>query len=137
MILGLIKDYIACATYMCKLLKDNYTIDETLLRSRRMNLIPKKGKLADGVYFNFHGGGCYFEFENGNIDIDFGPNDRCDGFDYYRLFDFLEQTKRDNYKALHDKEVFKKEFDKLISIGQIIKPEWQPNTHLFYLSVAS
>jgi len=133
MMLELIGDYISCATYMCSTLRDSYITNETLLRSRRINLIPKDGELSEGITFSFHGTGCYFEFENGNIDIDFGPDDRCDGFDDYRLYEFLEQTKSGGYKELHDKYVFQGEFEKLISAGVIIKPDWELNSHLFYL----
>jgi hypothetical protein len=89
--------------------------------------------LPGGVYYDFHGGGCFFEFENGSIDVDFGPNDRCDGFDFYRLKDFLLDTKKDNYKELHNSEVLKREFEDLILQGKIANPKWQPNSHLFYL----
>ena len=89
-LLKLIKDYIACSKYMYKILKDNFnTAGETILRARRTNIIPKEGVLSEGIHFNFHGGGCYFKFENGAIDIDFGPNDRCDGFDSQRLYEFF------------------------------------------------
>ena len=133
LVLRLISDYIACAEYMCHVLRDDYLLSESLLRARRTNVIPKKGKLSEGGHFDFHGGGCFFKFDSGSIDIDFGPNDRCDGFDYYRLHDFLIDTKKYNYKELHYGDVLKKEFDKLILEGKIVNPHWQPNSHLFYL----
>jgi len=131
--LGLIKDYISCAEYMCGALRDEYPSNETFLRARRTNIIPKNGDLPGGVHFDFHGGGCYFEFENGSIDVDFGPDDRCDGFDFYRIKDFLVDTKKDIYKKLHDNEQLKREFEDLILKGEIVNPKWQPNAHLFYL----
>jgi len=133
MMLDLIQDYISCASYMCKAMKYNFNTNETLLRSRRINLIPQHGYLPEGISFSFHGIGCYFEFENGEIDIDFGPNDRCDGFDSYRLYNFLEQTKKESYLELHNKTIFQKEFDSLISEGVIVQSEDQVASHLFYL----
>ena len=75
----------------------------------------------------------YFEFENGCIDVDFGPDDRCDGFDFNRLKDFLLYAKKDNYQELHDIDLLKHEFEALILHGEIVNPQWQPNTHLYYL----
>jgi hypothetical protein len=132
--LDLIKDYIACAEYMCNILRDEYNIKSSLLRARRTNIIPKEGKLLEGSHFNFHGGGCNFEFENGSIDVDFGPNDRSDGFDYRRLYNYLIDTKKDIYKELSDINILKMEFDNLILNGRIKNPEWHPNSYLFYLS---
>src|SRR5688572_24530330 len=114
-VLELIKEYIACSKYMCNALKKSYdTQGETLLRARRMNNIPKEGILEKGFKFNFHGGGCYFEFDNGTIDIDFGPEDRCDGFDSFRLYDFLMTSKGNVYIHLTSEEIIKEEIVQLL-----------------------
>lgn len=131
--LRLIRDYISCSEYMCSILRDEYPAKESLLRARRINIIPKTGELPGKVFFNFHGGGCYFEFENGSIDLDFGPDDRCDGFDYYRLKNYLSETRKVDYKELHNSEILKREFENLILNGEIVNSKWLPNPHLFYL----
>ena len=131
--LKLILDYISCAEYMCNCLKDEYPVAESLLRARRANVIPKSGVLSNGIYFNFHGGGCYFEFENGSIDVDFGPNDRCDGFDYYRLKEFLSYKAKDKYIELHGGERLMQGFQKLLLEDAISSPKWDLNSHLYYL----
>jgi hypothetical protein len=134
-LLNLIMEYIACSKFMCGLLLENYNTDgETLLRARRINLIPQLGEIEGGVKFNFHGGGCFFEFDNGTIDIDFGPAGRCDGFDEFRLYDFLKNTKSHMYKELLNEEVFKSQFQILIKEKIIVAPEWYPNPHLYYLA---
>lgn len=131
-LLKLIKDYIACSTYMCKILKEDFnTNGETILRARRINIIPKEGVLSEGIYFNFHGGGCYFKFDNSAIDIDFGPNDRCDGFDGQRLFEFLESSKKVYFLSKADINQY---IDKLLEKNIIINPGWYPNPQLFYLN---
>jgi hypothetical protein len=86
---------------MCTDLRQHYKIPNelTLLTARKSyNLVPKDGDLPNGASFSFHGIGCYFEFENGAIDVDFGPNDKCDGFDFYRLKDFLLRTRKSSFQ---------------------------------------
>jgi hypothetical protein len=92
-ILNLIKKYQVCAKYVCDSLASYYNIgDIPLLKAYREDkIIPKNGTLPDGTFFNFHGSGCFFKFKEGEIDVDFGPEGRCDGFDLFRLQHFNEQ----------------------------------------------
>lgn len=135
-LLGLIKDYIACSKYMCDLLCDYYGIEsESILRARRIGEIPPKGSIEGRMSFEFHGGGCYFEFEKGTIDIDFGPNGRCDGFDRNRLFDFLmtSEVRSVQYQQYTEENQFMNSFELLIKNSLIICPNWYPNPTLYYL----
>ena len=132
-LLNLITDYIKCSAYLYSVLKSNFPLDnEGILRSRRLNLIPKEGRI-ENVYFSFHGGGCYFELENDIIDIDFGPNDRTDGFDLMRLTQFVKM-RLNEYNEFADNNILKREFDFLIAEKIIINPKFYPNPHLFYFS---
>lgn len=121
---------------MCNSLKDYYDIKgETLLIARKSSKsIPKEGKLPNGIYFNFHGSGCYFEFETGGLDMDFGPDDRCDGFDFQRIVYFLELSKLPKYKAITDFDDLENQFKKLISDKTIVCPQFSPGPYLYYLS---
>ena len=121
---------------MCGCLKYYYDLQgHSILTARKSyNLIPKEGYLPDDTYFNFHGIGVYFEFENGAIDVDFGPNDKCDGFDFYRLKNFLESTKKDVYPSLNNEETLRNEFDYILKSGLIIKPDWDVTRNLFCLA---
>ncbi|GAA3930342.1 hypothetical protein GCM10022209_25330 [Chitinophaga oryziterrae] len=133
-LLKLIKDYIACSTYMCNTLKESYSTNgESLLGARRINIIPKEGVLEEGYFFNFHGGGCYFEFDNSSIDVDFGPDDRCDGFDSQRLHEFLESSKKEYGYSFSEGDI-NNSLERLLEERIVIKPGWFPNPHLFYLS---
>lgn len=130
-IIELINEYINCSSYFFNIIKDNYQIDkEGILRSRRLNLIPKNGTIGD-IDFNFHGGGCFFETSNDNIDVDLGPNDRTDGFDFDRIKNF-SKSRIEKYPALLNEIQFKKGFDNLIKKGVISNPAFYPNPHLFY-----
>ena len=123
---------------MCSLLKDNFDVQgEKLLRLWKLNLIPKEGSIANEIKYNFHGGGCYFEFENGTIDIDFGPDGRCDGVDPYKLYDFLETTNHKRHVDLLDKRRFFDLFNQLIEKKYIVCPGWYPNPSLYYLKMTS
>jgi hypothetical protein len=134
-LIDLINDYISCSNYMCNSLRDDYCFtEESLLGAwRKSKTVPKEGNLSDGTYFNFHGSGVYFEFENGEIDIDFGPNGRCDGFDLGRLKHFLLSTKRASYTNLTDEGKFAMEFERLTNCGIIFNPQWIPSPHLYFL----
>jgi len=137
-LLNLIRDYIACSKYFCATLKEFYGIhNESLLRARRKNLVPKEGQLPDGVYFNFHGIGCYFEFETGAIDVDFGPDDRFDGFDFERLVNFIKMSKLPKYRGISDFTDLEMQYKKAIEQKIIICPNFHPSTSLCYLNINS
>ncbi len=136
-IIQLINKYISCSKYMCLLLKESFEIGEaTLLTAQKLKLIPKEGLLEEKVSYSFHGGGCYFEFENGTIDVDFGPADRCDGLDMHKLYNFLTDSNVSVCKELFDKNRFIESFNQLISDGYIVCPGWFPNPDLFYLKTS-
>lgn len=131
-LIRLIKDYIACSKYMCDTLREHYHIDnEHLLRAKNIKLIPKEGVIEDGIYFSFHGVGCYFEFNGSSIDIDFGPDDKIYGFDSFRLFNFMDSSKI-KYQLTEDD--IPTAMADLLEQGVLVKPGLQPSTHLYYFS---
>lgn len=131
-VLELIKEYIACARYVSGLLKEAAGNPENIIGAYRTTGMPKEGYLEGDIYYNFHGVGCYFELQNTKIDIDFGPGNRCDGFDLYRLEGFhLSRTEK--YPELSE-VVLKEAFIELTNEGKIYNPKWAPSEHLFYLN---
>jgi hypothetical protein len=132
----LVREYISCAKYMCNSLKNQFALEEEpLLVAYRGKRIPKKGVLEGGIKYDFHGGGCYFEFDGGRIDVDFGPSGRCDGFDLYRLLDFLQSSEiiASKYNEL-DEETIRSELEDLVREKVIVSPGWYPNPSLYYLT---
>jgi hypothetical protein len=127
----LIKDYVACAKYVCGLLKELVGDGQNFVGAYRAVGIPKEGYLEDDVYYNFHGVGCYFELLDTKIDIDFGPNNRCDGFDYHRLKDF-KHSQSGKYEGLSD-EILEQALRSLEKENVIHNPMWHPSPHLYYL----
>lgn len=134
-LLHIIKQYISCAIYMCNLLKDEFQIsNECLLYAYRQKKIPKEGKLLNHhVKFSFHGGGCYFEFESGTIDIEFGTDRRCDGFDSFRLHDFMLTNKIFHIQVL-ELCLLEQELKEMYEDGIIVQPGLYPNPNLYYLN---
>ena len=132
----LIGSYLACAFSLCKKLKDSYGLDETILRARRLNLIPKAGKIED-IIFTFHGIGCYFEFANGkHIDIDFGPDGSCKWFDTFRLLDYLssmDKAEGSKYSDILTDIDVENQFHELLKIGLVRKADLDSSSNLFYL----
>lgn len=132
----LIDEYINCASFMCNILKDTFNIDGSLLIARREKRIPKEGSV-EGINFSFHGVGCYFEYEGGHIDVDFTDNGNCNGFDEFRLHDFVTGmagiNKNDYSEILREAEL-KKQFDQLKTLGVIYCPQLNPSPHLYFLS---
>jgi hypothetical protein len=129
--LELIKEYISCAKYVCGLLKEVVGDSENLVGAYRTVGIPKEGHLEGDVYYNFHGVGCYFELSNTHIDIDFGPANRCDGFDNYKLKDF-KNSQLGKYGSLSD-AILEQTLIELEKENLIYNPKWHPSTHLLYL----
>ena len=102
------------------------------MRAPRIKIIPKEGVLEEVLSFSYHGGGCYFEFENGTIDIDFGLFDRCDDFDAFRLYEFLTTSKTNQNIQLITEAEIKNCLNELLAEKIIIQPGEFPNPYLFY-----
>ena len=128
----LIEEYIACAKYSCSLLKQLYNGQESFLRAKVLKLLPKEG-FIENAFYSFHGSGCYFEYSNNHIDIDFGPNNRCDGFDLFRLKDFFSTIRnKGKYNTLNDDKRFAQQFEELVKANVIYNPQSEPSPHLYY-----
>ena len=90
--LRLITEHIRLAQYCCEIMRTKIPDTYSLLEAYRQKVIPKSGIIENLKYY-FHGAGCYFELNDGTeLNIDFGPNNRCDGFDLYRLSFFLKHS---------------------------------------------
>jgi hypothetical protein len=86
-------------------------------------LIQPRGK------YSFHGTGCRFEIGGRNVDVDFGPSGRHDGFDAWRLeqyaasaFEWLDISGSAIHRGLRNLE----------ASGLIVRPELDPSPHLYY-----
>ena len=101
-----------------------------LLTAYREKEIPKEASI-NGVNFEFHGVGCYFEHQEIECDMDFGPRNRTDGFDAWRLSKFAKQFKEFNCYA--DENTVQNELTALEMLGKIKKFNEPPKENLYYL----
>ena len=105
-----IEDYLQEVEHAVMLFKDIIG-DKNPLKAWKDNDIPQKGKLTEGVEYEFHGIGCVLIYKNHEIDFDFGPEGRYDGFDLWRLTQFIE-SRAEKYPRYQDKDVLKGDFEK-------------------------
>ncbi|RKZ80854.1 MAG: hypothetical protein DRR19_22985 [Candidatus Parabeggiatoa sp. nov. 1] len=103
-----------------------------VLQAYRQKIIPKSGWLSENLKYDFHGVGCFLIYEHYDINFDFGPNGRCDGFDEWRIYDYLSQNQEKYpYYYLNNKQI-KEDFKALVRSGIIYCPRWEPSRHLYY-----
>jgi hypothetical protein len=84
----------------------------------------KVGCLPSGLRYDFHGIGCRFTFtDQHSVDLDFGPNQRYDCFDEWRISHYIEGKKElsDGYDS---DDRLAEEYKELIRQGIIVCPEW-------------
>jgi hypothetical protein len=87
----LIDQYTETAAEVVSELRE-YSGHRDLLRAWVSRVLPQDGTTTSGLKFFFHGCGCYFERGTMKIDVDFGPEGRCDGFDAWRLSLFAKEN---------------------------------------------
>jgi len=90
------------------------------------NAMKKKGTLSDGATYAKHGNGCLIEFEGGAVDFDFGDRGEFDGFDAWRLAEFVRAS-GGHYATLEEKQI------KILLDGSITSGEIERRGSLYYL----
>ncbi len=96
----------------------------------RNNDIPQQGKLSDDVEYQFHGIGCVLVFPEYEVDFDFGPDNRNDGFDLWRLSLYVS-SRAERYPYYQDEEKLKKEFENAVEANVIAKLD-HPYSNLYF-----
>ena len=79
----------------------------------REKKIPQRGEIFDGISYQLHGNGCMVEFPDHCVDFDFGPEERTDGFDSWRLYNYATEhsEKYPKYKTQESIEVELKKYE--------------------------
>jgi hypothetical protein len=131
--LALIRDYLRCAQTAADILRSEFGVDD-LTRARRHGTFPKDGwlDLGERIHYSFHGVGCTVESGDEVIDFDFSSGGKVDGFDLWRLRQFLE-SRRQEYPGLSTVEQQEIAFSDLIQKGEIVKSGELPSPHLYRL----
>lgn len=126
----LIDDYLRAVEHGVSLLKQEFKAEDLLAAWLRRD-IPKEGTLSDGLRFKFHGVGCFLIYEDMDVNFDFGPKGRSDGFDAWRLWEYSSQC-AEQYPEFRSENAVKKALDDLIVEGTVVSPNWEPSRHLLY-----
>lgn len=125
-----IDSYLSEIESAVKLMKDLLSYDD-LLNAWLNRKVAKEGQLTPKLSYKFHGVGCLLIFDKYDINFDFGPNGRCNGFDEWRLNDYISQKLAD-YPEYQNPSKLKEDFNELVAAGVIICPRWEPSKHLYY-----
>jgi hypothetical protein len=133
-LLNLIEDYRSCVDECVELLVDKFG-DLYFLQEVNQGRIPRELEILDRTYF-FHGVGCSVDGPDLEVNFDFGPNGRHDGFDAWRLYLFASAAP-EKYPSLSDKKNIEEAFQKLVDDGVIFCPKDDLSPHLYYFSKAS
>ncbi|MCA9587633.1 MAG: hypothetical protein KC657_20040 [Myxococcales bacterium] len=92
--------------------------------------IPREGVLDEHTSFRFHGVGFEFRCRGVGVEVDLGPDGRCDGFDAWRLSLFAEQSP----ELARSWPLARVEagLEALLNAGVVHEPKWSPSPHLLY-----
>jgi hypothetical protein len=107
--------------------------EEDLLAAAWAKRLPEEGHLDDAEEssFQFHGAGCAVKTRDAEVDFDFGPEGRHDGFDAWRLCIFAESQPQ-VYPEFQDAAVIERALEELLHSDVIFSPRWPPSPHLSY-----
>ena len=107
--------------------------EEDLLAVSMAGQLPDEGHLDDAQEsaFRFHGAGCAVKTLDAEIDFDFGPDGRHDGFDAWRLHIFAESQPQ-VYPEFQDMALVERALEELLHTDVIFSPRWLPSPHLLY-----
>lgn len=124
----LINSYIADIQIFMKLFEKKYGRSD-VMRAWRDGTISQFGSVTDSIEYELHGIGCCIFFPDREVDFDFAPERRTDGFDLWRLTRYLNHYS-DFKKDLNEK-ILETSFKHLLEIGVIKK--LYPNSNLYFL----
>lgn len=130
----LISEYQSHVSAFVQAFRSRFDVED-LLEAWNEGEVPQAGTLDDRfeTRYEFHGVGCRFESDRGEVNFDFGPDGRHDGFDGWRLW-ILAQSRPDNYPKFQRLEVVESVLGELVTDGLVVRPRWSPSSHLCYLA---
>ena len=99
----------------------------------RSKKIPQRGTVAANITYELHGIGCSVYLSEICVDFDYGPDDRVDGFDSWRLYMYACETPS-KYKKYTDKQALEREFNAYLKKGKAKKIEGSTSNLYFIQS---
>jgi hypothetical protein len=135
-IVDLITDYQANVERVMTAFKQEFKRTDLLTAYRHDKIFPQVGSLEKHHIkrYAFHGIGLAVDFDdNTSVDFNFAflPEQRHDGFDLWRLGEFVS-SRPDKYKKYLAKKKLEEDFNKLVERKAIVKPDINPSTTLYF-----
>lgn len=135
-IVDLITDYQENVQKVMDAFKKEFNRSDLLIAYRHDKIYPQVGNLKKYQIkrYAFHGMGLVVDFDdNTSVDFDFAflPEQRHDGFDLWRLGEFVS-SRPNKYKKHLDKNKLEEDFNKLVESKAIVKPDINPSTSLYF-----
>jgi hypothetical protein len=94
--------------------------------------LPRDGGFGEGGEYRFHGVGCDATIDGVEVDFDFGPEGRHDGFDAWRLHVFAKNFPE--FADLRELSAVESLLAQMEKLGLAHSPRWPPSAHLMYLT---
>ena len=135
-IVELILDYQAAIRQVMTAFEKKYNRTDLLTAYRHDKILSQIGNINEfGIkQYAFHGIGLQATFSNGkSVDFDFAflPEQRSDGFDLWRLHEFVAE-RTDKFKKYANKEYLERDFNDLVQRGSIVNPDMNPSTTFYF-----
>lgn len=127
----LIRDYVAATTATAAVLRVELGTDQ-LEGGWQQRKFPRTGTLRDGSEYQFHGIGVSVVRNDIEVDFDFGPGGRTDGFDAWRLWRFAT-NRGSQYPEFQDLKAVEAALKSAIDMGAA-RRSGDAHDYLFYLS---
>ncbi len=116
---NLITEYLAQVKKATDLLERSFGT-KNILGLWRTKKISQRGSVNGDVTYELHGIGCRVYISEICIDFDYGPEDRVDGFDLWRLFIYACELP-EKYKPYTNRELLEHDFNEYLKLGKAKK----------------
>lgn len=127
---NLISEYLAHVKEATDLLEQSFGTKD-ILKLWRSKKIPQRGIVTGNITYELHGIGCRVYLSKICVDFDYGPNERVDGFDSWRLYTYACELPR-KYKKYTNKEFLEHDFNEYLKLGKAKKiPDSMSNLYFF------
>ncbi|MBC7890616.1 MAG: hypothetical protein H7Y12_00260 [Sphingobacteriaceae bacterium] len=129
LLLELIQLYQEKVNEVLNIFKQKWGNEFAVTERRRLN-IPRMGRFSKyGVKrYGFHGIGLYTNLNGIEVDFDFGPDGRTDGFDWWRLYQFADNFP-ERFGVFNDSKLVESALAELERKGVIHR---LPNSSLYF-----
>ncbi len=116
---NLIAEYLAHVKKATGLLEQSFGT-KNILRLWHSKQIPRRGAVTQDVTYELHGIGCSVFLSEICVDFDYGPDERVDGFDAWRLYMYACEVPS-RYEKYTVKKFLEREFSEYLKKGKAQK----------------